>query len=86
MAGLINARPVVTTAGHLTEPIWAATGAVALNPVGDAGALVETTAALLDADAEGAALAERGERAYRERFALAHTIRALRRAFEDAAA
>jgi glycosyltransferase involved in cell wall biosynthesis len=86
MAGLINGRPVVTTAGHLTEPIWAASGAVVLHQVGDAGALVETTLALLDADGERAALAERGARLYRERFALAYTIRALRRVTEDAAA
>jgi glycosyltransferase involved in cell wall biosynthesis len=86
MAGLINALPVVTTAGHLTEPIWAETGAVALNDVGNAGALAETALSLLSAADERAALSARGERTYRERFAIAHTIRALRDARAGAVA
>ena len=32
MASLVNARAVVTTTGHLTEPVWADTGAVTLIP------------------------------------------------------
>jgi hypothetical protein len=86
MAGLINGMPLVTTTGHLTEAIWSATGAVALAEAGNADALVETTLSLLAAGDERAALAARGERTYRERFALAHTIRALRGAVEGAVA
>ena len=40
MAGLINARAIVTTTGHLTEPVWAETGAVALAAARDTDALV----------------------------------------------
>ena len=35
MASLVNARAVVTTTGHLTEPVWEDTGAVALVPAFD---------------------------------------------------
>ena len=86
MAGLHNARAVVTTRGHLTEAVWADTGAVALAPARDAESFVATALTLLSEDGERAALAARGEKVYRERFALDHTIRALRGAVEGAAA
>ncbi len=86
MAGLINARAIVTTTGHLTEPVWADTGAVALADAHDTESLVATARGLLAKDDDRAALAARGETAYRELFALSHTIRALRGAVEGAAA
>ena len=86
MAGLINARPIVTTTGHLTEPLWADTGAVDLAAAQDPGSVVALARALLADDKNREALAARGERVYLERFALAHTIRTLRGALEGAAA
>ncbi len=86
MAGLINARPIVTTTGHLTESVWADTGAVALAPAFDIGAFVAAAQALLSSDEDREALAARGAKVYRERFALDHTIRTLRGAVEGAAA
>jgi glycosyltransferase involved in cell wall biosynthesis len=78
MAGLINGRPVLTTTGLLTEPVWSETGAVALEPAGDTTALVGSAHALLADSGRRQAIAARGERTYDERFALAHTIDKLR--------
>ena len=86
MAGLMNARPIVTTTGHLTEPVWADTGAVALAAARDTESFIAAASALLARDDDRAALAVRGEKAYRELFALTHTIRKLRGAVEGAAA
>jgi len=86
MAGLINARPVVTTSGHLTEAVWSETRAVAMAPAGDVSALVRAVTALLADEGARAALAARGEKTYREHFALQHTIAALRASAEGAAA
>jgi len=86
MAGLINRRPVLTTTGHLTEPVWTETAAVALAGAGDSEWFIASALSLLAAEGERAALAERGERTYRQRFALSHTVRSLRGAVEGAAA
>lgn len=86
MASLVNARAVVTTSGHLTEPVWADAGAVALVPALDTDRFVAAARALLANGDDRTALAARGARVYRERFALEHTIRALRGAVEGAAA
>jgi glycosyltransferase involved in cell wall biosynthesis len=85
MAGLANARPVLTTDGALTETLWHTTRAVALEPV-DAGALARHAGALLSNPLRLADLAARGEAAYRAHFALEHTIARLRRTRENAAA
>ena len=85
MAGLANARPVLTTNGALTETLWHTTRAVALEPV-DADALVERAGALLSNQRHLADLAARGEAAYRAHFALEHTVARLRSMQEDAAA
>jgi len=86
MAGLINARAIVTTTGHLTEPVWTDSGAVALAAARDAESFVASAQALLSRADDRAALATRGEKTYRELFALTHTIRILRGAVEGAAA
>ena len=86
MAGLLNSRAVVTTTGHLTEPVWAESGAVGLAAATDIESVVATVRTLLAKDDDRAALAVRGEKTYRECFALDHTIRALRGAVEGAAA
>lgn len=78
MASLRNGRAVLTTAGHLTEPVWQETGAVAMTAADEGGAFVEAARRLLGDAAARTAVAARGERVYRERFALEHTIAALR--------
>ena len=80
MAGLINGRAVLSTAGHLTETVWRDTQAVEMTPAGDARAYVAAALRLIaDSDAR-AALGARGLDLYRDRFALEHTIHALRSA------
>ncbi len=86
MAGLINGRAIVTTSGRLTEAVWPETRAVATAPAGDVDALVHAVRALLSDEPARAALAARGDRTYRERFALAHTIDRLRAPAQGAAA
>lgn len=78
MAGLINERPVLTTTGLLTERVWMETGAVVFEPAGDTTAFVRAARALLANSDRRAALAARGARTYRDRFALAHTVDKLR--------
>jgi glycosyltransferase involved in cell wall biosynthesis len=78
MAALQNGRPVLTTTGHLTEPVWADTGAVAMTDAGDVPGFVAAARALLSRPAERMALAARGDDTYRRRFALEHTIAWLR--------
>lgn len=83
MAGLAHGLPVVTNAGRLTEPLWQTSGAVALAPAGDPEAMAAAVARLLgDAD-ERARLGARALALYRERFDLAHTVAALRRAADE---
>jgi glycosyltransferase involved in cell wall biosynthesis len=78
MAALHNGRPVLTTTGELTEAVWQETGAVALTQAEDGTAFVDAARRLLEDAGGRSALAARGERAYADRFALAHTIAALR--------
>jgi glycosyltransferase involved in cell wall biosynthesis len=86
MAALHNGRPVLTTTGHLTEPVWSDTGAVAMTSAGDTKALVATARSQLSRPGDLQALAARGDETYRRTFALVHTIHALRRSDESAVA
>jgi glycosyltransferase involved in cell wall biosynthesis len=79
MAALTTSVPVLTTAGPLTEPVWAETSAVALTPSGDVSALVEKAAGLAADPASRAALGARGRGLYDARFALDVTIGRMRR-------
>ncbi len=83
MAGLALGVPIVSTSGHLTEAIWAEHAAVALTPIGDHGALAAEALRLLSDDRERRRLGDRGRKLYAQRFALGHTIAALRRAAEQ---
>jgi glycosyltransferase involved in cell wall biosynthesis len=81
MSGLALGVPILTTSGKLTEPFWAACGGVALVDVDDlalGGAAVVNS--LLGDDSRRRQLGERGRALYRERFAIEHTIAALRAA------
>ncbi len=75
---LAHGRAIVTTAGALTEPLWAASGAVVLTPVDDSGALGATACALLDDGARRERMGLAALDLYRERFDPRHTIAALR--------
>jgi glycosyltransferase involved in cell wall biosynthesis len=79
MAGLAHGVAVATTEGRLTEPLWAASRAVALAPAGDARAMSETVARLLRDAPARARLAADGRALYHQRFDLRHTLAALRR-------
>lgn len=78
MAGLINGRAVLSTSGPLTESVWHETKAVEMTPAGDARAYVTAALRLIADSGARAALGARGLEVYRNRFALEHTIRALR--------
>jgi glycosyltransferase involved in cell wall biosynthesis len=77
MAALAHGRPVVTNLGRLSEPFWAASGAVAT------AAGLETVAATAETVLTDAALrAQLGHAAralYDQRFAIEHTVAALLR-------
>ena len=77
MAALAHRRAVVTTAGYLTEPLWAQCRAVALAPVSEPAALASMVARLMDDAAERARLGQAAGKLYAERFDLAHTLAAL---------
>ena len=78
MAALVHGLPVVTTRGHLTEPLWTKSGAIAAVPADDPAGLAPLAASLLQDQSarERLGLAARG--LYRDRFDLRHTISALR--------
>lgn len=78
MAGLSLGLPIVTTNGHLTEPLWSESGAVLLADVGDRAGFVAQVERLLNDAGERARLGERARALYDERFDLRHTIAALR--------
>ena len=79
MGALTTAVPVLTTAGPLTEPVWAETSAVALAPAGDYSALTDLAAGLAADPEARTALGARGRQLYDTRFALDVTIARLRR-------
>jgi len=83
MAGLALGVPVVSTAGHLTEPLWVETGVVALGPASDPRALIAHTLHLLSDDRARRDLGARGRDLYTRCFDLRHTIGALRRAAQE---
>lgn len=78
MAALAHRRPVVTTAGHLTEPLWRQSGAAVLVDVGDADRMGAALARLIDDAGERARLGAAAGALYAERFDIVHTIAALR--------
>jgi glycosyltransferase involved in cell wall biosynthesis len=78
MAAFAHGRPVVTTTGRLTEPLWLENEAAALAPVGRTDLLSTMTCELLADESKRHRIATAGERLYKERFDLKHTISALR--------
>jgi glycosyltransferase involved in cell wall biosynthesis len=80
MVVLSHGRPLITTSGHLTEPLWADSSAVVLVPVGDAAALAAAASDLLRHPVRRGQMAETAKALYNGYFDLHHTIDALRSA------
>lgn len=76
MAALAHGRPLVTTVGPLSEPLWNDAPGVIACPVGDAAALARACAQVAANPAPGLGDAMRAF--YVSRFDLAHTIATLR--------
>jgi glycosyltransferase involved in cell wall biosynthesis len=80
MNALAHGLPVVTTSGHLTEALWAESGAVMLAPAEDVKAQAQAAEQLLMDASHRQRLSAAAVRLYRERFDMQHTIAALRAA------
>ena len=68
MAGISHGVPVLTTSGHLSEPLWSDSGAVAIVPANDRVAFTNSARRLIDSAEERSRLASAGLRLYQERF------------------
>jgi hypothetical protein len=80
MAGLSHGKPIVTTIGHLSEPFWSETGALALAPVGQVETFVDLVRRLrLDA-VERARMGRAALLLYQARFDISNVITTLREA------
>ena len=77
MAALAHGRPVATTNGPLSEPLWQESGAVALAPAGDDAALAEVAERLIAQPDARARLGREGQALYRDRFDWPQTVRAI---------
>ena len=80
MAGLANGKPIVTTTGWLTEPLWFQSDAVAVAPAGDTPAFLEQVRRLREDAGERLRVASAAGKLYQERFDISHTISSLRQA------
>jgi len=78
MVALAHGRPVVTTTGWLTEPMWADAGAAVLAPVDDPHALAAAAASILFDVSRREAIGRRAAALYDARFHVRHSIAALR--------
>jgi glycosyltransferase involved in cell wall biosynthesis len=80
MVGLAHGRAVVTTSGHLTESLWAESGAVAISPVNEPLENVRLASSLLLDVKHRQQLGSAGRALYRSKFDISNTIAALRAA------
>jgi glycosyltransferase involved in cell wall biosynthesis len=78
MAALALGVPVITNDGHLTEPLWRASGAVALASSPTAEEIVAAAEGVLADPSQRAALGARGRELYRTTFSLERVVRTLR--------
>jgi glycosyltransferase involved in cell wall biosynthesis len=85
MAGIAHGKPLVTTHGPLTEPIWQERGAVVLVADGDVTALAQETVNLLGNAERRRRLGEAAGQLYRQRFDVRHLVRVLRNPFSPGA-
>ncbi|NOK37684.1 hypothetical protein HMI49_31240 [Corallococcus exercitus] len=82
MGGLGLGLPIVTNAGHLSEPLWRELRPVALADDASPAALLALAEHLLEHGEERRVLGERAARVYREHFTLEHTVAHLLRRAE----
>lgn len=80
MTCLASGRAIVTTRGHLTEPLWSEHNAVAMADVRDPAAFVDAVVALLGDVEDRRRLGERGRQLYETRFSVDRVVSALRAA------
>jgi glycosyltransferase involved in cell wall biosynthesis len=78
MVALSHGRAIVTTAGWLTEPMWAEAGVAVLAPVDDPRALAEAAAAILFDASRREEIGRRAAALYDARFHVRHSVSALR--------
>jgi glycosyltransferase involved in cell wall biosynthesis len=78
MSCLALGRAVVTTRGHLTEPLWSDSGAVALADVADVRSFTGAVARLLTNTVERQRLGVAAQRLYEDRFSVERLVSALR--------
>ncbi len=64
--------------GHLTEELWAQTGAVQLADISDRSAFSSAVAGLLSGEHSRRAVGQRGYQIYIERFSVRRVVEALR--------
>ena len=80
MVALAHGRALATTSGHMTESLWAESGAVAISPVNEPLESVSLAVGLLlDATHRGQ-LGAAGRALYRSQFDISNTVAALRAA------
>ncbi len=78
MAGLSHGKPVVTTSGELTEPLWNQTDAAVIVPVNETSAFVDRIRQLLKDPGERSRIGCGARKLYNERFDISHAVAALR--------
>ncbi len=78
MVALSHGRPLVTTNGRLTEPMWADTDAVILAPAGAPHGLAAATAMVLRDRRRQEQVGRTGAALYDARFDVRHSVAALR--------
>jgi glycosyltransferase involved in cell wall biosynthesis len=78
MAGLAHGKPIVSTWGPLTAPLWREAGALRLAPAKDAPAFVHFIQELCGDPQERQRMGLASRKLYDEHFELSHTISSLR--------
>ena len=84
MAALEHGRPVITTSGHLTEPLWQESRAVTLVPANDFPAMAAVVHRLVGDGDERQRLGTAARDLYDRRFDIRHTVAAIRASFNGA--
>ena len=78
MVGLAHGRAIATTTGHLTESLWANSGAVAISPVKELSANARMVSSLLLDVKHRKQLGSAGRALYESTFDISNTVTALR--------
>ena len=78
MVGLAHGRAIATTTGHLTESLWAKSGAVAISPVNELFENARLASSLLLDVKHRKQLGSAGRALYESKFDISNTVAALR--------